>query len=151
MKQSYLHAILVGGLSAGVLDFIGACVLNAPRGVTPVRIAQSVASGLVGARAFQGGYGTATIGIALHFLIALTAAAVYVTASRRLPLLTNSPIVSGAIYGIAVYWFMQLIVLPLSAVPFKVSFTLQSVVIGLVVHILCVGLPIAMAARRYLK
>ena len=93
----------------------------------------------------------AAIGIALHFLIALTAAAVYVTASRRLPLLTNSPIVSGVIYGIAVYWFMQLIVLPLSAVPFKVSFTLQSVVIGLVVHVLCVGLPIAMAARRYLK
>ncbi|MEP7271432.1 MAG: hypothetical protein ABI882_07990, partial [Acidobacteriota bacterium] len=49
------RAILVGGLSAGVLDFIGACVSSAPRGVTPMRVGQSVASGLLGRAAFNGG------------------------------------------------------------------------------------------------
>jgi hypothetical protein len=63
------HATLWGGLAAGVLDFIGAWVSNASRGVTPLRIAQSIASGVLGAKAFQGGFKTAALGVGLHFII----------------------------------------------------------------------------------
>lgn len=145
------QAILLGGLSAGALDFIGACVTNAARGVTPLRVAQSVASGLLGRASFNGGYKTAALGVALHFIIALGAAAVFCVASTRLHWLVERPWLSGALYGIAVYWFMQLIVLPLSAVPFKLNFAWPVVVTGLIVHVLCVGWPIALAARWYAK
>lgn len=145
------QAILWSGLSAGVLDFIGACISNAARGVTPLRVAQSVASGWLGAAAFRGGYKTAALGVASHFLIALGAAAVFVLAARRWSWLLQHVYLSGALYGIAVFWFMQLIVLPLSAIAFKQNFAWPVVATGLLVHILCVGWPIALCARRFLK
>lgn len=142
-----IQAILLGGLSAGVLDFIGACVTNAPRGITPLRVAHSIASGLLGANAFQGGYKTAMIGVILHFIIALGAATVFCLASVKLRWLVERPWLSGALYGVVVYWFMQLIVLPLSAIPFKLNFSSRVVATGLIVHVLCVGWPIALTAR----
>ena len=147
MLTGVTKAILTGGLSVGVLDFIAAWGTNASRGVTPMRIGQSVASGLLGARAFQGGYKTAALGVALHFVIAFGWATLFVLASRKFPVLTQQTILSGALYGIFVFWCMQLVVLPLSAISFKQSFALPVVVTGLIVHILCVGLPIAIATR----
>ena len=83
-------AILWGGLGAGVLDAVYAMSIWALRGVSPDRVWQGVASGLLGRASFQGGLRTAALGIAIHFFIALTAAAVYVTASRFLPLLLHA-------------------------------------------------------------
>jgi hypothetical protein len=151
MGHPILLAILQGGLCAGALDFIGACVSNASRGVAPLRIAQSIASGLLGRAAFEGGYKTAALGVGLHFLIALGAAAVFCLASVRLHWSVEQPWLSGALYGIAVYWFMQLIVLPLSAIPFKQNFSWPVVVTGLIVHVLCVGWPIALICRWHMK
>lgn len=142
-----IRAILLGGLSAGTLDFIGAYVSNASRGVTPLRIAQSIASGWLGRQAFDGGYKTAALGLASHFLIALGAAAAYCLASRKLTFLLTHEYISGALYGIIVFWFMQLVVLPLSAIPFKQNFSWPVVAMGLIVHVLCVGWPIALTAR----
>src|SRR5262245_53846725 len=151
MKMKITHAILWGGLSAGVLDFIGACVSNASSGVTPLRIAQSIASGWLGAAAFKGGYKTAALGVASHFLIAFGAATVFAFASRRWPWLVEHVYLSGALYGIAVFWFMRLVVLPLSAISFKLNFSWPVVMTGMIVHILCVGLPIALCAKRFIN
>jgi hypothetical protein len=145
------QAVLWGGLSAGVLDFIGACVSNASRGVTPLRIAQSIASGWLGAAAFRGGYKTAALGVTSHFLIALTAAAVFVFISRQLPVLLEHAYVSGALYGVAVFWFMQLVVLPLSAISFPQNFSWPAVLTGMIVHVVCVGWPIGLASRWHLR
>src|SRR5262245_57454941 len=80
------EAILWGGLTAGVLDALYASILWTLRGSTPARVWQSVASGLIGREAaVGGGLPTALLGITLHFVIALSAAAVYVTVSRALP------------------------------------------------------------------
>lgn len=147
MKTDLTKAILTGGLSVGVLDFIAACATNASRGVTPMRIGQSVASGLLGARAFQGGYKTATLGVVLHFVIAFIWTTLFVLASRKLPFLRQQTILSGVLYGIIVFWLMQLVVLPLSAISFKQSFATRVVITGMIVHVLCVGLPIAIATR----
>jgi hypothetical protein len=149
MTMNLLKTILLGGCCAGVLDFLGACVSNAARGVTPLRIAQSIASGLLGRAAFEGGYKTAALGVALHFMIALGAATAFGVASAKLTWLIEHSWVSGALYGVAVFWFMQLVVLPLSAISFKQNFAWPVVVTGMIVHILCVGWPIALIARRY--
>lgn len=141
------EAILLGGFSAGVLDFIAACVTNASRGVTPMRIGQSIASGVLGRAAFDGGYKTAALGIVLHFVIAFGAATAFCLASQKLHWLVYRPLLNGALFGVAVFWFMQLIVLPLSEISFKQTFSWQAVMTGMIVHVLCVGLPIALAAR----
>jgi hypothetical protein len=79
------RAVLTGGLAAGALDIIAAWIVYGLRGVAPTRTLQSIASGILGVAAFQGGVATAAFGLALHFVIATTAAAVYSLASRGIP------------------------------------------------------------------
>lgn len=138
-------AILRAGLIAGVLDITAAFAFAALRGGTPLRVLQYIASGLLGSPAFQGGAATAALGLALHFVIALGAAAVYWAASRRIAFLATHAVPAGLLYGVAVYFVMNLVVLPLSSVPQR-PFTPSLAMIA--IHMLCVGLPIALVLRR---
>ena len=99
-----------GGLLAGVGDITFAFVVSALRGVGPVRVLQSVAGGLLGTAARDGGLATAALGAVLHFFIAFVWAAVYWLASRRLRVLVQHPFVCGLLYGVAVYFFMYFVV-----------------------------------------
>jgi uncharacterized membrane protein YagU involved in acid resistance len=144
------RGVLAGGLAAGVLDILAAFAVYRARGVSPTRILQSISSGLLGGAAFQGGASTAVLGLALHFFIATVAAWVYYLASIRIPRVAGRPGVFGALYGIVVYVFMTFVVLPLSAVP-KRPFSLELAATMLLVHIACVGLPIAFAIHRYTR
>ncbi len=148
MLTPRLRAILVGGGIAGICDISYACGFWALRGAAPSRVLQSVASGLLGASAFDGGAATAALGLALHFLIALLFAAAFVLASERIEILARREILCGAIYGFLIFWLMNLVVLPLSAFPRKVSFAPAATISGLLVHTFLVGVPIALAARR---
>lgn len=143
------RAIMWGGLLAGVGDITFAFVASGLRGVGPVRVLQSVASGLLGEAAKDGGLATAALGGALHFLIAFVWATVFWLASRKLTVLVRHPVVCGLLYGFAVYAFMYLVVLPLSAAYFKPTFTPYTVSLNGVGHMLLVGLPIALAASKF--
>ena len=114
----------------------------------PVPLLQGIAAGLLGNRSFAGGLATAALGLACHFFIAFSAAAVYVWLSRWLTFLAKHPAISGVLYGIAVYFFMNRVVVQLSAAR-KYPFTLELMLIGVTIHIFCVGLPIAFATRRF--
>ena len=147
--------ILIGGLIAGTFDITYACVFFGIRNhVRPTRILQSVARGALGQQAFQGGLKTAALGLFFHFLIALTAAAVYVFASRVLRFMITHAVVCGILYGACVYFFMYGIVMRFSAIH---STTLPWVypwavlIPNLLIHMFGIGLPIALVARRYSK
>ena len=145
-----LRAILLGGLIAGTLDISYACINGyVQRGTRPSRILQSVASGALGAEAFKGGTKTAMLGLVFHFLIAFTAAAVYYGLSRKLRMMITRALLCGMLFGLAVYLFMNFVVLPLSAVPFKVSFALPNLVGGLLIHMFGIGVPIALVVRKH--
>jgi hypothetical protein len=134
---------------AGACDISYACLFYGFRnGLTPVRVLQSVASGLLGPASFQGGLATAGLGLLLHFFIAISAAAIFFALSRRLTFLVRHAIVSGIAYGAAIYAFMNFVVLPLSAVPFRPSFPPVVLITGLLVHMFGIGLPIALFARK---
>ena len=150
-EQRAYAAIFWGGLLAGILDITAAFVNSAlVAGRSPMWVLQSIASGLLGAESYKGGLKTAALGAMLHFLIAFVAATVYYGASRTYKFLVERAIVFGLLYGVAVYLFMYLVVLPLT---FHRNFLhpLAAVVTGLVIHMLCVGLPISLVVRRYSK
>ena len=141
--------IFWGGLIAGTLDICAAFLTAWLRaGVGPVRVLHSVASGLIGPAAFQGGAKTALLGLALHFLIATGATTVFYLASRKLRVLVERPIHFGLLYGVAVYLFMNFVVLPLSLIP-RGAMTVSGFIIGLLTIMFCIGLPIALIVRRY--
>ena len=150
-KSRALHAIAFGGLLAGALDLTAAFVSNGLRGGSPVRVMQSIASGLVGAESFTGGAATAALGVLLHFIIASAWTIIFYVASRRIKFLTAQPVISGVLYGIAVYLLMYYVIVPLSAAPFKMPRTSGAIAIDAFIHIFCVGLPIAFIVRRFSK
>ena len=139
--------IVTGALVIGTLDAAYAIIFWGMRGVAPIRIFQSIAAGLLGRAAFSGGIRTEALGLALHYFISLGIVVVYWIASRYLPLLTQRPILSGAIYGVLVYLFMNYVVIPLSATS-RSRFLLSWVVCSVIVHALLIGVPAALFARR---
>jgi hypothetical protein len=142
------RAIAIAGLTCGVLDITAALVVYGSMGLKPVRLLQGIAAGMLGPKSFQGGMETALLGLALHFVIAFGAATVYFAASRGMRILVEQAAPFGALYGIAVYFFMNRIVVPLSGAT-KYPFSVKMMVIGVVIHIFCVGLPIALSIRRF--
>jgi hypothetical protein len=144
-----VRALLWAGLTCGVLDITAAFVVYGfLLGAKPVPLLQGIASGLLGPKAFAGGAATALLGLLCHFLIAFAAAAVYLAASRAISFLIQHAVISGVLYGVAVYFFMNRIVLPLSAAAHR-PFSLKLMIAGAIIHIFCVGLPIALAVRRF--
>lgn len=129
------------------MDITAALTVYGSLGIKPMRLLQGIASGLLGRAAYTGGAGTAALGLFCHFVIAFGAAAVYYLASRKLRVLTDQAVICGALYGIAVYFFMQNIVLPISRIGLR-PFVFKMMVIGVVIHVICIGLPIALVVRR---
>jgi hypothetical protein len=144
-KRSALLAIAVGGGIAGVLDHIQAFILFG------AKVPLVIAGGLLGRQAFHGGVGTYVLGVVLHFFIACSAAAIYYAASRKLGFLTEHPLVCGLFFGAAVEEVMNLIVLPLSALHARGPYQLHDLILGLLVHMVAVGLPISFSVRRFAK
>ena len=144
------ETILAGGAIAGVLDGLDAVVYyNWASGVAPSRLFQHIASGLLGAKAFSGGWSTTALGVALHFTVAIGAAAVFYAACRVIPALAKSPWISGPAFGLGVYVVMHYVVVPMSAVAArKTPMSGLELADQLFSHMFFVGLPIALMARR---
>jgi hypothetical protein len=138
-------AILWGGGLCGVLDGLAATISFAIMKVPAMRVWQNVASGALGPKSFEKGWKSGILGLVFHFLIAFSAAAVYCLAALRLSFLLQRPFISGAQYGIAVFLVMNLIVLPLSAMPQRPA-SRGRIITQVVIHIFCVGLPISITA-----
>ena len=143
--------IFLGGLIAGTLDLTAACVYSWLRAsVSPIRVFQFIASGVLGTESFTGGAKSAVLGVVLHFLIATVATTIFYFASRAWFFLIEHPIVSGLLYGIPVYAFMNFVVLPLSQITQRPQ-PMSSRLINLVILMFCIGLPIALIVRRYAR
>jgi uncharacterized membrane protein YagU involved in acid resistance len=149
-RPKALATILFGGLIAGVLDGLDAVIYYGwASGVTPARLFQHIASGLLGAGAFSGGWATTLLGVACHFTVAIGVAAVFYAASLAIPFLAQKPWITGPAFGLCVYLVMHYIVVPLSAVaPRKSPMSGLELADQLFSHMFFVGLPIALVARR---
>lgn len=119
------------------------------RGAEPVRILQSISSGLLGSAAYEQGAASAALGVLLHFAMMFVICGIYYAASRRLVVLAERPIAMGLAFGVAVYVVMSFVVLPLSAFPHQVSHAPASVAIASAAMLFCVGIPIALIVRRF--
>lgn len=150
MKRSQtLRTIVLAWLIVGVLDITSAFVIATIKGTGAIRMLQGIASGLLGPRSFDGGLGTAGLGLAIHFFIALVVVSVFYVASRKIHFLTRQPFLSGLVYGIAVYLFMYWIVIRLvfpNAHP-----SLSRDITAVIIHITLIGLPTALVIGHFSK
>lgn len=140
--------VLTGGLVAGTLDIVYACVFWAiKRGVSPVRILQRVASGWLGEASMTAGWPSAALGFVTHYCIATSMAITYYLVARRWPALWERPVPYGMAYGLLLYGIMNYVVVPLSRAGASNKNPLW-VGMSIAVHMLLIGLPIALFARR---
>jgi len=151
MKRKWCGA-LWGGMIAGALDIAYACVHYAlVYQVPPLRIFQSVAAGVLGREAARaGGWATGTLGLGLHFFIALAMAFAFVVLASKWRGLLNKPWVTGTLYGLFLFAVMNLVVVPVSAAggsPPKGQFLAG----GILAHMFLVGMPILLFAKRGFK
>jgi len=150
--------IIYAGALCGVLDISAACInTHVASGFTPEHVLQSVAGGLLGRSTYQGGLTTVTLGLAMHFTMALTVATIFYALSRRFPLpqRLSAVVAVGLSYGAAVFVVNNFGTAPLlswvrslylhTPILFKPPMGLSQ----LVIHMFCVGLPIALVMRRY--
>jgi hypothetical protein len=149
MKRSPLRTIVTAWLVVGILDITSAFVIATIKGTGSIRMLQGIASGLLGRRSFEGGLGTAALGLTIHFFIALMVVLVFYIASRKINFLTRQPLLSGLIYGIAVYLFMYWIVIRFvfpNAHP-----SLSRDVTAVLVHMFLIGMPTALVISHFAK
>lgn len=142
--------VLAGGLVAGTFDIVYTCIFwGLKRAVSPARIFQSVAAGLLGRASFDGGARTAALGLLLHYFIATSMSVTYYLVATRVSALGRRPLLLGAAYGLLLYAIMNFVVVPLSAAPPQSKDPLW-LGLSVAVHAFLIGVPIALFARRAL-
>jgi hypothetical protein len=162
-RQDVLHAgahvepfavvrvAVLAGLAAAIIEMVFVLPIQQYLGASPLVVFQSIAAGALGKAAFGEGLPAAALGVAVHVLISLVAAGVFVCASLRWPVLLRSPWVSGILYGVVVYLVMTFVVLPLSAIGLRLPKSFVLWTISFSIHLFAFALPIALVTRRLLR
>ena len=145
-----MRNILLGGFFAGLADFIYPTVKTVMSGGSWMRPWKGVASGLLGQAARDGGLEMVALGVALHFFICLSGAALLYLLVSRVKVLPRQWIVLGILYGIAVLLTMNYVILPLSAIG-RGIYPLEQLHIHAFWHIVLVGLPTAFFVSRAIR
>jgi uncharacterized membrane protein YagU involved in acid resistance len=140
-------AILAGGFMAATFDFFAAMLIY---GGTASGVAHAVARGWYGDAVKTMPPIVDVVGMASHWGILLIAAAVFVFASLRFPMLRQRAWIAGPLFGVCIYLAMHFVIVPLSAVhkisnPHGLQFVEEF--LG---HMFVIGLPIALWARAIL-
>jgi hypothetical protein len=118
-RQS-ISAIATGGLVAGTIDIAAACLIN---WLSPIVILHAIASGILGSGSFRGGAPSAALGLILQWLMSLLIAAIFVAWAQWFPALKRRWLAAGFLYGIVIFFVMNYVVVPLSAVGHSFPFT----------------------------
>lgn len=132
----------------GTLDLGYALIVAALRGGGAGETLRGVAAGPLGDGARGWGMGGAMLGAAIHFALMAAMTGAGLLLARRSLLGQVSPWKAGLLYGLALYAVMYGLVLPLRfGAPFPDPDRIR-LALGLAPHILFVGLPVFVLARR---
>jgi uncharacterized membrane protein YagU involved in acid resistance len=116
-------------------------------GAPPAAILRAIASGLLGKPASVGGLPIAGLGLILQWATSILIAAIFVVACHWMPILRRRWIEAGLAYGVVVFFIMNYIVLPLSAIGHAPRFRIVHFSEDMVAMLLF-GLIVAYFARR---
>ncbi len=142
-NREMLTGVLLGGLLAGAVDIAAASLIY---GRNPALIAQSIAGGLLGKAAFAVGARTVILGTVLQEAMGILIAAIYAVLLRSAAF-RHRWIASGLAYGIVIFFVMNYIVVPLSALRSKPHFNFESFAENMAAMLLF-GLIVAFFSRR---
>lgn len=148
---SIVRALATAWLVAGTLDITVASIYYPlAYKIKLVVLYQGIASGVLGRSAFSGGAGTAILGLAFHYVIALIWTAFFFLTFPRLHFMSKNLLITAVGYGILVSCIMTFVVLPLSNVHHShqalnvLHFCIDSVIL-----MFTIGSPLSLIAGRH--
>ena len=149
MRPSIWKPIAVATLVCGTLDILLAVILTLWRGREPAAMLRYVASGPFPEAMDWGSHGS-ILGLVVHFTLMAIMVAVLVMLVRARPRLLDRPLVTAIGYGLVTYFVMNWLVVPLR---FHAPLPPSALAVGtqLFAHIVLVGIPATIIARRYLR
>ena len=156
MKRSFFASALTAGLVAGTLDITAACIQAYLKTETmPSQVLKYVASGAVDPKTFSNDTMLAAVGLLVHFIIAISFTFFFFFLARQIPSLVKYPVLIGILYGVFVWGTMRFIILPyisrLNPKPIAGEEAIKNAAIAAAIIVVCVGIPVALLARRYLR
>jgi hypothetical protein len=141
--NSLLRFLVLGGMYLFVSQFIETWTVQTLIHKVPfIVVWQYIASGAIGDSAFEGGNGTALLGLFFHLMICVAIAGVFILSVEHIPLLRRYVIGGALLYGFGVWIVMNMIVTPLSATPPIPVPATPWLLESILVHIFFVGLPL---------
>jgi ABC-type enterochelin transport system permease subunit len=149
LSRSVPKAILIGAIVAAVLDILDPILFYGLRGVAPMKIPQSIASGILGRASYSDGVPSVLLGLAAHLFIAMVWATLFVLAARAIPALARYAVPAGLLYGAFIYAVMYYLVLPHTALYPKSNPSGMDLANSIGAMVVLVGLPISLANRRF--
>jgi uncharacterized membrane protein YagU involved in acid resistance len=144
VRWNIVRAALLGGIVAGTIDLGAACIIT---GRSLPFILHAVAGGLLAQRSFSGGTPTAILGLVLQEAMGILIAAIYVIAAQSIPILNRRWVTLGLLYGVAIFFVMNYVVVPLSAWHRAPNFSFQQFAANLAAMLLF-GLIVAFFSSR---
>ena len=157
MRRSFFASALTAGLIAGTLDIIAACIsayIKNPK-VTPTKVLNYIANGAFDPKSFSSPMMQTISGLFIHFFIAISFTFLFFLLAKQFPTLVKYPILIGILYGIFVWAAMRFVILAyLSRHTQKPIATEQDYIdaaIAAGILIVCVGIPVALLAKRYVR
>lgn len=151
MNKNYIPLIIKAGLVTGSLDILFAFA-NAwwSPGISPERVLQFIASGLMGKSAFQSLPAIAFLGLAIHYFIAFCWTVLFFFVYPTLKNIIRNKFLQAVLYGLFIWLVMNLLILPVTRTP-QQTFYWPDAFKGAAILIIAVGLPLAYFAQKYNK
>jgi hypothetical protein len=146
-----LNQIIKAWLLVGTLDILAAFILVVVKsGKNPLIVLSFIASAIFGKDAYTGGVLMQVIGLVCHYFIALCFTVLFFFLYPRLKVFRFNAILTGTAYGLFVWCMMNLIVVPSTQIPSRL-FDLTGAIINMLILITCIGIPLALSARKTYK
>jgi hypothetical protein len=137
--------VAIAGVAAGAIDLGFNTVKALQAGTSVLRPWKGVAAALLGKDAvIQGGDAIAIVGVGLHFLITIGAAAIYYLVAKRQGWLVRHAFLSGLVFGTIFFLAMNYVILPLSVMGRPLYVGVETIAIAVPSHIIMIGLPISL-------
>ncbi len=148
--RSLTKRLLITGLIAGTLDITAAYVsIFIQTGHISKRMFQYIAGGALGLKnSLNGGVPVILLGIFFHYFIAFFFTLFFFYLYHKNRIFGLNKFVAALLYGFFIWTVMNLIVLPLSALPGS-TITIGGALLGGSILAVMIGLPASLSASAY--
>jgi hypothetical protein len=147
-----LATICLAGGTAGAIDLSYATAKTVSGGGLATRPWLGVAGALFGRDVIdQVGTPMALVGVTLHFLITIGAAAIFYAVAVRQRLLVRYAWIAGLAFGVLFFLAMNYVILPLSVIGQPIYNGAETIAYAIAGHVIMIGLPIALITAWRLK